>query len=377
MSFTNWRKRLEAAKLPTVAERRAAISALKINFSQPGMEDEGYYRRPITEAATGADGKTNGQRRVIGWEAVAYFIDRGKLCGVIGDRDMAINEVTDEGLWSWVVSNPISEEVYRAVERGEPWPEFANDMRAPIQDGIINAIAKEEISPVLDRIIDRSHNQPAEEVLPLDVQHATAIDAAIGAALKKVTSETEAAQAAGSMNRIAELRLANDKAGKAKYEPMYREYQAEQKKWTPATARAVAKEKELKTEILTFRESERKRIAKEQAEADEKQRLADEANARAADRAIASGSPEQPPEVVEVEQPKPLAPVQATYRAPGQRAALKEVESWHLDEVTDYDAVYVYFKNNEALRATLKTLATAAVKLGQTVPGTKTHHGLI
>ena len=110
MSYDNWRRRLAGETITA--------------YLQPQLEDEGYYRRPITEPVVGANGQRNGQKRIIGWEPVAYFIDDGMLRGVIGDRDMAANEVTDETLWSYVCRHPIAENVYRAVaERGEPWPD--------------------------------------------------------------------------------------------------------------------------------------------------------------------------------------------------------------------------------------------------------------
>ena len=47
MRYDNWRKRLEIfEKYSTVALRRDAVARLKINFSQPGLEDVGYYRKP-------------------------------------------------------------------------------------------------------------------------------------------------------------------------------------------------------------------------------------------------------------------------------------------------------------------------------------------
>jgi hypothetical protein len=381
MAYDNWRKRLAIAKLPTVAERRAAIAALKINFSQPTLDDEGYYRRPITEAKLGPDGKTNGQKKVVGWEPVSYFIKNGVFGGAIGKRYMAINEVTDEGLWSWVVGNPIDEDAYRAAIAGKPWPDLQLVMAGPRNevlpaDGVLNEDGSIGLIPAANRDVSKSDNAPPED-LPLDQQHATGIDNAIAATIKTVTSEAEAAIALGSKNRLAELRLAADKAGHAIYDPLRATYEAEQKKWPAMVKRADAEEKRLNTAILTFRESERKRIAKEQLEAFEKQQAIDEANIRAADRAIAAGEPEPPPVVETVVVPMAQAPLVAPYRAPGQRAALKEEEKWFLDEVNDYDAVYTYFKNNEILRVTLKTLATAAVRLGQTVPGTKTHKGLV
>jgi hypothetical protein len=364
MSYDNWRKRLEIAQQhPTVAARRAAVSALKINFSQPGEADEGYYRKPVTIK----DPKGNGHNIVTGWIPVALYMWEGKLTGQIGDyeqsRDMTDREIGDEELWSYVVSHPIPYEWYQAVvERNEPWP----DMKP-----VAVAEAPEAI-PAANRDVARSDNNPPE-VLP-EVEHATAIDNAIAAAPKIVTNETEAAQALGSKNRIAELRLAADKAGKALYQPIYAEYKRLHGIWTPPVARAETAEKKINVAILTFRENERKRIAKEQAEVAARQRLIDEENERAAQRAIAAGRPEPEPVVIEEAPPAPPAPapVVPTY---GTRKLTENVK-WHLDAITDYDAVYHHFKEATPLKVVLLTLATAAVKAGRTVPGTKTHEGL-
>ena len=270
----------------------------------------------------------------------------------VGEREVIGDNLNE--LWSYIAGNPISEETYRAVaERGERWP----DDPAPLD--------------ALERIIGPNHNEPPEVLT--DVDHATAVDAAIAAAIKTVTSEIEASQALGSKNRIAELRLAADKAGKAIYEPMYRVYTAEQKKWSPIIARATAAEKSLNTAILTFRENERQRIAAEQAAAEAKQREIDEANERAAQRSIARGEPESAPETIEVQQPAAPAPIAPTY---GTRV-LKEQVHTILDAITDYDAVYNFLKGEPKVKALLLELATSKVKAGFTVPGVVTRQGLI
>lgn len=366
MSFNSWRKRLEIAQQhTTVAARRAAVSALGINFSQPGEADEGYYRKPITEKHPNG----NGRNIVTGWIPVSYYMWEGALVGTIGAgdarREMTDRQLTDEELWSYVVSNPISYETYQAVaEQGAAWPDM---VREPVE------AAPDPVEEVVERQIDRTDNKPPD-VLP-EVEHATAIDNAIAAAPKTVTNETEAAQALGSKNRIAELRLAADKAGKALYQPIYAEYKRLHGVWTPPVARAETAEKALNVKILTFRENERKRIAKEKAEADAAQLLIDEENERAAQRAIAAGLPEPPPVVIEEAPPvaDAPAPVVATYG----KGKLKENIKWHLDAITDQDAVYRYFKDEQPLKTILHTLATAAVKAGKTVPGTKTHEGLV
>jgi hypothetical protein len=121
MSYTNWTKRLAGEKVKT--------------FVQPQPDDEGYYRKPVTEMVLGRDGKTNGQRRVIDWIPVAYFLtdpssaDGQHLAGLIGAgkhmRDMTDDETADESLWSWVCRHPIPYEMYTAVaESGESWPDL-------------------------------------------------------------------------------------------------------------------------------------------------------------------------------------------------------------------------------------------------------------
>ena len=367
MSFNRWRARLAGEKVVT--------------YLQPDEDDEGYYRRPITEPKLAANGQRNGQKRIIGWEPVAYFIDRGKLCGVIGDRDMAINEVTDESLWSWVVRHPITEELYRAVaERDEPWPDLkqigvdlvpGDGFQIPTSnERLAPGTLMGEIVPAANREVARGDNNPPD-VLP-EVEHAQAIDSAIGAAITKVTTEAEAAIALGSKNRIAELRLAADKAGKAIYEPIYRDYKKVQAVWSPIVARAVAAEGKLNTAVLTFREFERQRLAKEQREADAKQKLIDEHNEKAAQLAIAAGRPEPAPVV---EQPAPVAqpaPISPTY---GTRKLKEELKKFAV--INDDVEVYRHFRADADLKALLEKLATNAIRSGATVPGATFREGLI
>jgi hypothetical protein len=117
-NYINWRRRLAGEKVET--------------FLQPQAADCGYYRKPITEAVLGANGKTNGQKRVIGWIPVAYYVDaflptvlRGLIGAGDGMRDLSEHEVTDESLWSYCCRYPIPYDVYQAVaENGEPWPDM-------------------------------------------------------------------------------------------------------------------------------------------------------------------------------------------------------------------------------------------------------------
>lgn len=374
MSFNKWKKRLEiAATYPTIKARAEAVAALKINFLQPDAEDEGYYRKPITEAVIGADGKSNGQKRVIGFEPIAYFLKDGVLQGAIGKRRMAPEELTDEGLWSWVVNRPVSYEWWHsAAVKGEAWPDLAQI--AKMNDDMMKAAI-----PAANREVTASDNQQADD-RPLDVQHSEAIDNAVRAA-KDLTAQDEisAGMLLGAMNRIAELRLAADKAGHAIYDPLHAVYKAEQKKWPGMISVASTMEGILNRRYLTWRAAERVKADAAAAEVARKATELEEANARAADRAIAQGTAEPAPVVPEVPPVTAAAtqPVAPTYRAHGQRTAPKEVETWHCDGIVDQAMVYAHFKDTAGVKEVLLKLATAAIKNGQEVPGTRRHFGLV
>lgn len=314
----------------------------------------GFYRKGVYQR----DPKGNNRR--VNWTPVAIFMDGERMVARVGTemfcREFAGDDLND--LWSYCAANPISEGNYREVaEHGKRWW----DDPTPPEVNI----------PAVNRDVARDDNAPPEVLT--DKDHGAAIDNAIAAAIKVVTSETEAAQALGSKNRIAELRLAADKAGKAEYEPPYAEYKRLYGAWNPPVKRAEAKEKELNTAILRFREKERQRIAAEQAAADAKQREIDEANERAAQRSIAAGEPESAPEAIEIEQPAAPAPILPTY---GTRKIKEELHTI-LDAITDYDAVYTFLKAEPKVKELLTLLATAKVKAGFTVPGTTTRKGLI
>lgn len=380
MTYDNWRARLDIAqKYSTVAERRAAVAALKINFSQPGEADCGYYRKPVTEKHA-----TNGSNIIKGWVPVSYFMHGDKLVGIIGAggeaRDMTDDEVTSEELWSWVVSNPITYELYQGVvEYGEDWP----DLRDPIIQAVMERESVPQKSPAplagqpqqmaipaANRDVAKDDNKPPE-LLP-HVEHGTAIDNAIGAGKDlPVTTVAEAALAAGAANLIRDRRLAAEKVAKVKVEPLKVAYETERGNWLPMVQRAKVAEDGLRKKVSNFEADERKRIAKEQQDALDRQREQDEANARAADRAIGAGEPEPPPVVDEVVIPQAPPPITPTYG--GYRPAAKQVKKFAV--ITDAVAVYKYLATVREVQDLLQKLATNAIRAGLEVPGTTTREG--
>lgn len=395
MSYTKWQKRLEIAeKFPTVAKRREAIAALKINNMQPDHEDEGYYRKPVTEPKLGPDGKTNGQKTIIDWIPVAYYMHNGQLTGVIGNleqsRLMTDREIADQELWTWVVANPISYDDYVAVaERGEQWfdmtnppnPTAAKIIDRLVADGITPVTTAAELEaaknvevviPAANREVGRSDNAPPEEAIALDVEHATAIDNAIGAAKDlPVTTVPEAEIASGAANIIRERRLAAEKVAKRMVEPLKIAYDDERGKWAPPVLRAKAAEDDIRLKVSNFEIAERKRIAAEQLAALEKQREIDDANQRAADRAIAEGQPEPPPVVEEVVIPQAPEKTKPTYGSYTPRA--KPVLKFAV--IQDAAAVLNHFKLNYKVIELIQKLATDDIRTGLEVPGATFREG--
>lgn len=382
MSFEKWKARLAICQgHNTVSARRAAIAASGVKtFMEPDAEDEGYYRKPLVEPALGPNGKTNGQKQLIGWVPCAYFLVEGNLCGVIGAgndlRDMTDDEVKDGGLWSWVVANPISYETYVAVaENGEPWP----DHPKPVVSTPMNRLA-DNLGDINDALQGRpvaTDNQPVEPAAAKkEPETLEEFQAAIATVLKnapadKITSIEAAAIAAGNKNALAEIRLKADKAGRAIYEPLFRNYQKIQKAWSPLPKLCEDQEKAIQREINLFQEAERVRLAAEQAAAAQAIKDEEERNQRAADRAIANGEPEPEPEVTEIVVPTAIpAKITPTY---GTRAVKQELQTFVT--ITDSLAVAKFFIANEKMQALLNELATNAIRAGVEVPGTTHRKG--
>lgn len=345
MSYRNWQQRL--AKQPVKA------------FVTPTLDDEGYYRKPITEKEIGANGKTNGRTRVIGWTPVAYFSEGDKLTCLIGAAP-AIKEVdaADEALWSWVVEHPIPYDWYKAVaEDGGEWPDKP---QPPVLSENVGSV--EHAAP-----------KPLETAEDFKAAIVTAIGATVDA---KVDTDEDANAVNGSINRIAELRLGAAKAGEAAYKPHYARYKAAFDLWTPMVKDAELEEKRLARLILAHRERVRQRELVEEQKRKVAEEAAAEAAARAADRAISNGEPPALAEAPETEEalppPPPPSRLTPTY---GKRKVKEQMQTFV--EITDIDKVFAYFRDSAEVKAVLSTLALVAVKAGRDVPGITKREGLV
>jgi hypothetical protein len=352
MPFEDWKRRLHGERVPA--------------FLTPTAADEGYYRKP-----TGFHREPNGRNKPVTWTPVALFVEGDKLVGLIGAgqriREMTAEELNDESAWSWIVGNPISWALYKKVaEEGGKWPED----EAPV-------LPERVLSENVGAVEEIAQEKPAAPVTAADHKKLIlmAISAAEGA---KVTDDAEASLVAGHANRLAELRLAADKAGKAEYKPPFDLYKAKYAEWHPLVDLAETEEKRLNRLILSYRERERQRVLKEEQEAQLKRDQEAAEAQRAADRAIANGEPPSAAELPleptndPVPEVTPLKPIVASY---GKRKVREEVKIFA--DITDQDQVYHHFKGLAEVQILLKTLATAAIRAGRTVPGATKKEGLI
>lgn len=335
MSYDKWKARLAGEKV--------------IAYLRPDGADEGYYRRPIVEGRT-----PSGRPNITGWQPVAYWLDDGALVGTIGNRDMSANELTSEELWSYAVQNPISYETYVTVLDGGAWPTTAKPGR----------VITENQDPAA----------PAEKAPETVEEHRDAIKTIVDSIeTMKIDSEESAAIWLGTKNVLGSLRLAADKAGKAVYEPPYREYDKAFKEWNPMVKAAKQAEDRIELARKRFEEQRRQAALRAAAAAERARQEEEERNARAADRAISRGEEPEPPQVEEATAPIPQVPAPVAPTV-GRAARKLEVQVF-VDQITDEAAVCAFFRGDPDLTALLKTLALRAIKRGQTVPGITTREG--
>lgn len=298
---------------------------------------------------------------------VAFWYRDGHLFCKVGaefiSKDRAIS------IWPFASKRPIPFDLYQSVMAGTPWPDEVSSEAKAIAARV--GEPKADI-PAGDGAVARDHNQPPE-VLP-EVAAAEAIDNAIKVAqgFATITSNEQAELALGSKNRLANLRLAANKAGKAVYGPPFAEYKRLFNLWNPMVSRADVAEKAINRAVLVFREKERQRVAAEAKAAEEAAKAEQEANERAADRAIAAGEPEPAPVVAAAPVAAAPAPIKPTY---GRRGVKEEVKKFAVIE--DPSKVFEFFKDDPEMVALLQLLANIAVRAGRPVPGASVREGLI
>jgi len=192
---------------------------------------------------------------------------------------------------------------------------------------------------------------------------------------RKIEDAQTANQAGNYVGKIATLRSAVDKERKGKVEPHLKAQREINGEYNPLIEAAENLEKQIKRAMDAFAAAEKRRLEAEQRKAyeAEQKRIADERAKAEAERAeylkanpvAAFTEPEPEPELPMA--PPPPEPVRiALGGAHGKRVTLRTVVEY---ELTDYDAVVQFLKNNPKVIELITQIAKAQAKAGVEVPG--------
>lgn len=320
--YDRWRKRLAGEKV--------------VLHELPEPEDCGFYRLPIREQLPLKNGQ--GSRwKIIGWERAALIVHEEQLAAVIGDRVVSGNALEEK--WLWFAAHPISEEWYRAAERGEPWPDSHET---------VSSLPVANSSAAVDRtdalIASQKQSLPviAAEVMA-DVIIGGQIDEAANQLAKYaiIDSDEHSSKARSLQQKFLDLR------GEAAthYDELNRPLLDEQKRirsiWFPIRDRADEAASKLRKAMGVWEDVKRKaaQVAAERAEAGQE---------------VRSNVP----------------PPSSQIRGSTGKAASVSVAVFVT--AIDEDAVYKQFKGNPAITELLTALAQKAIRAGIQVPGATT-----
>lgn len=336
-----WRETLKLAEAGVGSREWPA--ELRPTTDGATSESLGFYRRPRKEPKVNAKGQNNGQWKIVGYDLVAVTIINDELAIIINGQPAVSRGEGDLNF----LSNPISEDAYRAVERGEPWPDFT----PPI--GVQDTAQDGEKGSALDA--EQGTVAPQDDIK----RRLDTLKADVGK-YAKIESDEQSSAARGLQARFLDLRGEAAKFYEAANRPLLEQQKALREIWFPLRDDADTCKTALGDAMGKWEDFKREAARKAQAEADRKQREHDAAVAAA--EAANAPPPPPPPEV------KPNAPApSAQVKAPGARAA--KVSVVKVVTEIDIDKAFSQFKNATEVRDVLMALAQRAVTAGLPVDG--------
>lgn len=313
------------------------------------VESLGFYRRPRKEPKVNAKGQNNGQWKIIGYDLVAVTIMDGVFAIIINGHAA---ESRGEGDLNFL-SNPISEEVYRAVERGEPWPDFTvpNPVRNAKQEADDeHAILAEE----------EAYNELKAKQPQIDLgERLSALTAEVDR-FTKIESDEQSSLARGMQAKFLEIR--GEAAGhyEAANRPLLEQQKALREIWFPIRDEADACKTEIGNALGGWEDTKRIAAKRAQEKADREAREHAEATRLAEE---ANQPPPPPPPVEKANLPPPSAQI----KAPGVRAA--KVKLQRIVTGIDLDKAFAQFRLAPEVSDVLFALAQRAVTAGLPVDG--------
>lgn len=286
------------------------MDALKGNFGpvHDGHPQPGFYKKKADK---------NGN-----WNAVAIWMEGDTALAVEAGKTIDANDI-----WTWVCQKPIAEEVYRRVERGEGWP-----------DAIESLIG--------------DNNPPADEADADEVE--SACKAALDAASKPITSQTDADRLSNHKDRLAKLYKAKEAERTLEKKPHLEAGAFVDAKFRPVLTMIEETGKLVRAILTKWLNAEQARIDAESAA----QAKADREAREAAEKANLP-----PPEPVAV-----VEPVRVKAGTAGRSVALHTYKS---AIIKDYAKALAAVADNAEIKALVQTLADRAARADIALPGTE------
>jgi hypothetical protein len=270
------------------------MDALNGNFGavHDGHPQLGFFKRRHKNKADG-----------VSWTAVAIWSQDGIIHAVDGGKTVDASEV-----WVSCCERPITEEVYRRVERGEGWP-----------DAIESLIG--------------NNNPPAAEAEADEIL--SAINAALEQLKTPVASQTDCDRLANHRERLSKLYKAQEEKRKKEKQPYMDAAKAVDEGYRPILARIEEAGTKIKKAITAW-------LLKEE------QKRRDEAA-----KAVAKGE-----EIKPVETPKA-----------GTTGHVTALRTYKSATITDYSKALQFFSENAEVKGLIQTLADRAARTDIAVPG--------
>lgn len=240
------------------------------------------------------------------------------------------------GIWSWVCSWPISEEVYRDVaEGGKDWPGSDPVVQEQIAGAGHNSGAVDEAEAFADQVEAAEKGKDA---------------------YAKIADDEQLASAQSLRSRLLELAGEGEKKHKREKEPHLEAGRTVDKAWLPTVKRARAAADFVRASMSAY-ETEKLR----------KQREAETARLAAEIAARKEAEKNNAPTPVETA-PEPVAVAPTPIRGSYGRAASVSVVNV-VTAITDQDALYRFLREHPDLKSCMFDLARRAVAKGHDVPG--------
>ena len=285
------------------------------------------------------------------------------MVGVAGDRP-----VNPDDVWTWCCRRPISEEQFRAVAAGEPWPD------AP---------------PVAEAKI--GHNQPTNPFEALTVEFAGEKEMAERFLGQPITTQEQADQAAVWAKKIAGIAKKATDLHKVAKQPHLDAGRAVDDQWRPLKEEPASLSTRLKRHLDAYlNERARKERERQEAARREEERLRREAEeARfAAEKEQAKKVADGVSDAMAIQQhndrmaeaerlqreaDEKAKETQARNATAGRTGAKVALRSFVSAEIIDFDTLLMALKDRSEVKDIVQSLANRAARSGVDLPGMKIH----